>query len=188
MSEHGGNNHSGEETKSMQDKYAAARVEGKSQEQAKAIAGYSPKTGTSQIERLGSPVHSKIVRALEAKGIDDDFLAAEYERGIRLAGQDGAKEKDLNAHAQYLRQLGFLMGYAKQPPAVAVQINNATPTAEGVDAESTTELLRLLREEIELRRSGPVHEEHPEPANAEAHPGVVITVTEIPKPDGRGQP
>ena len=187
MSNPGSHKTSAEED-AQQNKYAAARLEGKSTEQAKAISGYSPNTSSSNIERIGGPVHTKIVQALEAKGITDDFLATQYQQGIEASQRIGAREKDLHSHAQYLSQIGFLMGYAKNTPSVAVQINNTTSANQGDDADTIAELLRLVGEEIELRQSGEVHEANSGIEDSASHTGMVITVAEIPESDGRGQP
>lgn len=168
-----GNTHSAEEVDKMQDLYVAARLDGNSQKDSREIAGYG-KTNNNNLEAPGHPVREKIDAALKAKGIDVDFLAKEYSEGIQMARVDGARDKDLNSHAQYLKQLGFLMGFAKQQPSVAVQINNTNPqpSSSEIDPAAVARLVDLVREEITMRDSGGVHESHSGDADSQTHPGM----------------
>ena len=149
----------------MADTYVEARLKGSSGTDARSIAGYSPKTKVAQIERAGGPVANKMAQALEERGIDDEFLANEYYEGINMSKQDSAKKKDLGAHAQYLRQIGHLLGYGKNTnPLVAVQINNEqkNPVADdsrpiGAVIDKIGDLLEGLKEEISSRSDRTVH-------------------------------
>jgi len=152
-------------TNDMADKFVKAKLEGKSGPDARSIAGYSPKTKVAQIERAGGPVANKMEAALEKAGIDDSFLAQEYVEGIEMAKSDTAKKKDLGAHAQYLRQIGHILGYGtNKTPLVAVQINNEskdTPPDDtkrvGELVEQVSDLLEGLKEEISSRGDRTIH-------------------------------
>lgn len=130
-------------TQKMQEAYVEARVSGLSPTEAKSIAGYSESTNKTQIERIGGPVHTLMVKALSVAGITEDWVANKYHEAV-TKGLEGAnnEERDLNSVMQGLKQIGFLMGYAKNNPTVAVQINNGTQ-GSGVDESAAT------REDIE---------------------------------------
>ena len=137
------------QTQIKQEKYVEARVAGATQDKAAEIAGYSRTTDRSQIERIGGPVHTLMVKALAEKGITEGWIAEKYRDGIEAAQQVGAKEKDLNAMSQMLKQIGYLMGYAKNGPAVAVQINNNPQNGAADDAAPTREDIEYLKGLIE---------------------------------------
>src|SRR5688572_6001957 len=103
--------------------YVAARVNGAEPRAAARKAGYSDGTDIRQIERPGGPVAGLLQKALAEKGLDEVFLAGEYEKGIKRSLEPGASEDvDCQAHAKYLLQLGYLLGHGKNSgPAVAVQ-------------------------------------------------------------------
>lgn len=183
------------EAKVAQTKYVEAKLAGKNGEEAKIIAGYSAGTIPANIERIGGPVHSLLVKALNEKGIDESFLSDEYVKGISSATKAGAKDKDLNAHAQYLKQLGFLLGYGKTGPSIAVQVNTGAgsgddplPTRELI--EQVSDLVEVLKETVGRDRSSGVHAGDPGDADPDAHPGVDRPVAEeIPEaPGSRGSP
>lgn len=137
-------------------KYAEARVDGKNGEESKRIAGYSETTHPHQIEKPGSLASNKIREVLEKRGINEEWLAKEYEDGIELSKRDGAKDKSLMAHVQYLRSIGYLLGHHKQSPSVAVQINNHPAETKPVDLGTVKELFRLVEEELGRREPGAV--------------------------------
>src|SRR6185295_279107 len=131
-------------------KYAEARVAGAGEKEAKEIAGYAESTRINKIERSHT-VSKEIRRVLEEKGITDETLAAEYAKGMELAKQDGSKDKNLSAHAQYLKQLGFLLGHSKNTPSVAVQINNHSGTSKQLEPGRVERLVELLEAELSRR-------------------------------------
>lgn len=148
----------------MAEVYVEKRLEGQEAREAARAAGYSENTKIAEIERPHGPVATLMAQALSRCGIDADWLAGEYRKGIEQAQIDGAREKDLNAHAQYLKQLGYLLGYGKPGPTVAVQINNqAAP--EHLEPGRVEEALRevsVLLDELKAaigeRESTVVHE------------------------------
>lgn len=159
-----------EKHKEMQETYVAQVVDGTDRREAARIAGYSDKTPLYQIERPGGPVDSSIKKALAERGINDSFLSTEYSEGIDMAKKDGAKNKDLNAHAQYLKQLAYLLGHGKNTPSVAVQINNnhagpvqpladLTPDGAREALQRVLAVIEVLGQEIGRRKSAGVSEQ-----------------------------
>ena len=170
---------SGEDEK-RQDAYVEARLEGIPKPEAGALAGYHP-ASISRLETPGTPTYSKIQKALEDKGINEDFLASEYLKGMAEAASPQGRVGDYTAHSKYLLQLSYLMGYGRKDPAVAVQINNTgnpvnqehDPERTRIALEEATAILRVLQAEIESRKSAGVPPGSPETADVPAHPGVV---------------
>lgn len=164
--------------------YAKSIVAGLPPREAARIAGYSDCTNLKQIERPGGPV-SRIIEALEAKGLNDDYLAAEYAEGIELSKSPAAKDADCNAHAKYLLQLGYLRGHGRHA-GVAVQINNNTRSdpknddgSIGATLSEIGELLQMVKAELRQREPSelhggcdPVAGGDPIPAEVEPHPGM----------------
>lgn len=132
--------------------YVAKRLEGMGGREAMRVAGYSEHSKLTDIHRPGGPVDRELTRVFADKGITPDFLAGEYKTGIAQAQRAGAKEKDLGAHAQYLKQIGYLLGYGRPVPAptVAVQINNQAPTDynEPGRAEEALREISILLDEL----------------------------------------
>lgn len=155
-----------EEVNKMQDVYVEKRLAGVAAGEAKLLAGYSTTTHVSQIERAGGPVAEKLRLAMEKYGLDEDFLSKEYSEGIIASKGRDAREKDLNAHAQYLKQMGFLMGHGKRnEPTVAVQINNQSGSAPLEDPrrigdliEQVTVLLKGIETELSRREPAALRE------------------------------
>ena len=168
-------------------KYVEARLRGLKKVEARKVSGYSETTPIVQIEKPGGPVANLMQRALDIIGIDEEFIAKEYQEGLALSKSPAASEADCNAHAKYLLQLGYLRGYGRNGPSVAVQINNNpgsnTPNDVG-RVENTLrevgELLRVVREELSEREPRDVSTEDNPVAGGSivhvetsAHPGVV---------------
>ena len=105
----------------MQTRFVEGVLAGEKPGDAALAAGYSPTTHPNDIL-------DHIRRTLESHGVTIDKLAEEYNRGIDLSTREGARDLDLTAHSQYLKQLGWLLGANRKAvnatPAVAVQINN----------------------------------------------------------------
>ena len=200
--QHGGAGKNAGEVRKMAGNYVDARIEGKAPREAAREAGYSDNTPIHQIERAGGPVHNLMAKALAERGIDEKFLAAEYLKGIEESKQRGAKEADYGAHAKYLLQIGYLLGYGKQGPSVAVQINNNDGPARKDDIERLKERMRRAEELLALfegesgkRQSAGVLEGDPDAAggdqvlaNPEACPGVDPLGPDTPEALGGGQP
>ena len=130
-----------DDVEKMQQAYVGEIVKGATKEKAKEVAGYSQKTHPYQIET--PKVVSKIVEELKRQGITEERLAQEYREGIEASKKPGAREADHNAHAKYLLQLGYLLGYGKKDaPSVAVQINNNQPGVP--DAGSGADVIARL--------------------------------------------
>lgn len=112
----------------MQDQYVEGVVElGLAPRDAADRAGFSPTTKIADIERPGQPVFEKLEAALAKKGITYDSWAREYSLGLQKARTKGARDYDLNAHATYLKQLGYLFTRGgKSGPIIAQQINVGT--------------------------------------------------------------
>lgn len=156
----------------------AVVVNGLKPREAARVAGYSENTKIAEIERKGGPAELKIRAALEAHGIDETSLAKEYAEGLRRSKEDGAKDRDHNAHAKYLLQLGYLLGHGRSAPSVAVQINQGAAVSD--DPDGLKGLLGLIAERLEAveteicRRDVPgVHDRDAGPSDAAAHDGVV---------------
>jgi len=161
-------NRSGQEERSQ--KYAEARViEGATPLEAKRIAGYADSTSQNKLEKPDSLAGRKISQILADEGINDEWLAKEYKVGIELSKRDGAKDKGLMAHVQYLRSIGYLLGHHKSSPSVAVQINNHPAETKPVDLGTVKELFRLVEEELGRREPGTVFSGSPEPGDPKAH-------------------
>jgi len=167
----------------MEDRYLAARFEGREPRDAARIAGYSENTKINEIERVGGPVDRKLQAALQKARMDEEWLVGEYEKGIeKVMGAD--PNFDGQAHAKYLLQLSYLMGHGKRnTPAVAVQINNQpggkAGCVDGDDPERLADLISETRNLLEdvravLRQNGPgdVHEGDSALNDAGTHPGV----------------
>ncbi len=178
-----------EQNKIMVQKYVDASLAGVEPREAARIAGYSDKTSLDQIIRPGGPVETAMCKALKERGIDEEFIAKEYAEGIKLSKSSDAAQADCNAHAKYLLQLGYLKGYGKSGPQVAVQINNNTNTGSdsaiaderiGETLQEVRELLAVVRAELSQREPTAVSGEDNSVAGGdiicpevEAHPGVV---------------
>ena len=190
--EHGGNGKSAGEVRAMQTGYVEAIVEGAPTGKAAAEqAGYSP----SQVRRPGEIADAAkksgaLQAALDKHGIDEDWLIDEYKRTIQMADKDGAREKDLNAKSNTLKNLSILMGHGKPTgPAVAVQINNGVTSQTPVDDHERIKILaQLLAEEIELRQSSGVHPAGDGVANASPCDGVVESPGDAQEAARGGQP
>lgn len=169
--------------------YVKASLAGAEPREAARVAGYSDESKITDIQRAGGPVDTAMQKALAARGIDEEFIAKEYAEGIVLSKSPEANQADCNAHAKYLLQLGYLKGYGKHGPSVAVQINNTTNAGGdpaladeriGDTLQEVRELLGMVREELGKRESAPIPgEDHPVAGGdivcpeVEAHPGVV---------------
>lgn len=159
----------------MATKYVEARIAGRSKKESKRIAGYAPTTKIQNIERPGGPVANKMVEALEAHGITEERIAAEYAEGLEKSKQPGAREADFNSHSKYLLQLAYLKGYGKKDaPAVALQINTGTSREDDSGrlegfAERLDWLLGALEKEIGRREPGGLHAGDPGDQNSQAH-------------------
>jgi len=170
---------SGEDEK-RQDAYVEARLQGVPKPEAGALAGYPP-ASISRLETPGTPTYSKIQKALESQGINEDFLASEYRRGMAEAASPQGRVGDYTAHSKYLLQLSYLMGYGRKDPTVAVQINNPgntinqehDPERTRIALEEATAILRVLQAEIESRKPAGVPSGGPEVTDVSAHAGVV---------------
>ncbi len=187
------------ETEKKQDRFVKAIVDHKkSPTAARDIAGYSDRTHVRSILRPDGPVYRKVRAALAKKGITIDTWANEYADGLRLAKTPGSRDLNLNAHAQYQKQLGqfFSDGPPKETPQVAVQINNTNGSDVGGDDPARAErlerqmqaLIAAIEAEEERRRSGEVHAERPGVGDAGACPGVVDVVADEEEPLGGGEP
>lgn len=169
-----------EEREVAQDKYVDARLEGHSKIESTELAGYAAGTKPSQVDHPGSPAALKLEKALAERGLNEEFLAKEYAEGIQAAKQPGAREKDLNAYSQLLKQLGFLMGHGKrETPQVAVQINNGVSRPED-DAPATRDLIAevaalvtVLASQVGKDQQLGVHDGNPGPASGKASSRVV---------------
>ena len=173
-----------DEAYKAQEKYVENRVNGIPPSKAAQMAGYSPKTPPRTISH-NPRVEELLKKALQEKGLDENYLIGEYSKGIESATQFGAKEKDLNAHAQYLKNLSYLMGYGKRDPTVAVQINNneaarssdgPVPTLELIAEVSA--LVEILKSEVGRPPSPAIYESHTGIAAPQAHPGVDSPIAE----------
>lgn len=195
---HGGNGKTGRKARNMQDKFVKAIVEHKkSPSDAKRIAGYSQKTHTRDIIRPDGPVFKKLQVALEERGITPDRWASEYVEGLELSKQDGSKNTNLNAHAQYLKQIQYVLsgGSGKQAPQVAVQINNqVSRDAESDDParlerleEQMSALIAAIEAEEGRRELSDVHEGDTKPINAEVCDGVDAVAGGGEEPADRGE-
>lgn len=125
---HGGNGKTAEQVKAMQEKLVDGVLSGAKPYDAAIAAGYAPSTVASGSGI--SDLRERIRWALEQRGITHEKLAKEYEEGLELAKSEGARDIDLHSHAQYLKQLGWLLGATNKQtavPAVAVQVNNSVP-------------------------------------------------------------
>lgn len=180
-----------DEVKQTQETYVEKRMEGVPAREAARTAGYSDATKIAQIERVGGPVHEKLQQALADKGMDDKWLVGEYADGIEACKQRDARDKDLNAHAQYLKQIGWLKGYGKQNPLVAVQVNNQQgipqtddPARIGELIEQVTVLLESVKEVIGDKRPSEFREGSAGTTDAEPLGDMEQTVTEPPEIGG----
>lgn len=178
-------------------KYVDLTFKGAKPRDAARAVGYSDGVTISNIERPGGPValaQSAMVTALKNRGITEEWVANEYEKGIALSQSPGAANADCNAHGKYLLQLGYLLGYGRNGPAVAVQINNSPAQGDKGYGDERVEdtlrevrdLLTVVREELGSRNSAPVSGEgdsvaggDPVPPAPEAHPGMDDLVREL---------
>lgn len=180
------------EIKAAQDKFVEAKLMGASSAEAADMAGYSPNTPPGQIEK--SPrVRALIEKALLEHQMDENWLVGQYKTGMEQSLAEGAKDRDHNAHAQYLKNLGFLMGYGnKSGPSVAVQINNNPGERESAEPCPTSELVaevgalvKVLKDQIGSAGSGGVHADGAGAADSGACAGVVEPAQE-PEASGGG--
>ncbi len=157
-------------TNKMQ-KYVAARLEGKPLQQCKITAGYNPAIESGRIERPGGAVWMAIRKALDAKGLSDDWLADELKAGVERSKEgitrfnpktgEEIKDPDLAAHERYLGRICKLKGYEREPNTgtqVAVQINNQFAGVEKLAEGEAEILINALRAEIMSRESADVLE------------------------------
>lgn len=183
-----------EEVKKMQQIYVDERLAGVAPADAKRLAGYSERTHVNQIERPGGPVDLKLREAMDKYGLNEDFLAKEYSEGIAASKELRARDKDLNAHAQYLKQMGFLMGHGKRnEPTVAVQINNSTggsqiedPRRIGDLIQQVTVLLEGIKNELGGREPATLREGDTSTTNTGSLDGVGETPGGIPETGSGG--
>ena len=191
---HGGNGKTGPEVRAQQIRFIeAAATNAISAEDAALKAGYSAAYADQPGEILSAARRSGALQeALSKHGLDENYLVGEYKEAVRMAGEDGAKNKDLNAKAQLLKNLGFLMGHGKrETPQVAVQINNSVGKGEAPldDARTIEVLKRIIGEEISTRESTGLSEQSTNPVDTEvqAHSGVVQSRGPGEKSPGRGK-
>ena len=181
----------------MQEKYIQARLSGENKFQAGKIAGYA-KGSCNNMEQPGHPVYERIREKCIQRGLDDDKLIDEYLEGITLAKiPDYNGRRDLNAHAQYLKQSGYLLGYTKwaQQGAVNVQINNNSRKVQinaingiGELGEEVNLLLGIVRSEIEARKSDQLPGGDSGVADSKAYIDMDSTVTDSQNAGSGGQP
>lgn len=161
-----------------QDLYVKARIDGKTKSEAKEIAGYSQGTHARYIERPGSPIANKMQKALEARGIDEEYLAKNYEEGIAEARSAQGRVGDYNAYFKGLLQLSYLLGYGrKENPTVAIQLNdNRSISIDQGTIEGSLDRLQALTGILEGRTSedqaGGIHEADSGAKDWSASPGV----------------
>lgn len=177
----------------MQTGFVEAVIEGaQTGKEAALRAGYSPQTANIPGQIVEASRRSGALEAAFKKhGIDEDWLIEEYKKTISLAENDGAKNKDLNAKSNTLKNLSILMGHGKQTaPSVAVQINNGVNKNETQldDLERVRILAQLLAEEIELRKSGGVHAGSSGATDTTSHAGVVESSGDVQEAPSGGQP
>ncbi len=183
-----------EDIPAAREKYAEARSNGATGKEAKEIAGFSSKTNQLDLDR-NPAIWNLIQQKLRDRGITEEYIAEEYASGIDKSMRPGAKQdRDHNAHATYLKQLGFLMGYTKNAPTVAVQINQGKSDAQELDSrrverlvEEVSGFIKLVTQEIENRNPSGVPQGNIEDSGGDQlldgptpHPGVV--------PPGGGAP
>ena len=190
--EHGGNGKSAGQVRAMQTGFVENVIAGAETGKEAAIqAGFAPANARNvgQIAQAATRTGA-LQAALEKHGIDENWLVEEYKKTIHLAEQDGAREKDLNAKSNTLKNLSFLMGHGKQSaPAVAVQINNGVTSQTPVDDHERIRILaQLFAEEIELRKSSGVHPGGDGTPDAAAHARVVESPGDAQEASGGGQP
>lgn len=181
----GQGDHTDAQVDSMATKYVQARVVGTSPREAARTAGYSDKTKIPDLERPGGPVDRKFEEmrlSLKAKGIDDDWLAEQYDKGVKKAM--AGDEFEAMAHAKYLLQIGYLLGHGSRNngTTVAVQVNNSPQFgAPGDDPArarelvgEVTELIAILKAELGERKPAGVHDGDIGAADTalSSHPGV----------------
>jgi len=181
-----------EKTKERAERYIEKRTQGLKARDAARQAGYSDLTRIDQIERIGGPVATRMAQALQKKGIDEDYVAGKYKEYLDLCKEDGAKQKDLNAASQLLRNLGFLLGYGTKGPQVAVQINNNQGRSEEDDpagvrdlAEQIGELVKMVKTEVSNRDASSLPPGDTGTGHSQAHQGVVELTPEE-QEDGSG--
>lgn len=177
--------HTRAEEKKIQETYVEARVNGATQVAAREQAGYHP---SYKNELPGSEARQRIIAELKKRGIDENFIANEFVDGITTSKAPGARDLDLNSHGNYLKQLGWILGYGRKDsvPPVAVQINNNTGPHQELDSGSIAELARLVEAEIRNRESDGVHVVDTGDEDAAARPGVGEAPGATPSPSGGG--
>ena len=154
-------------------------------------AGFSPADARNPGDIAKAASRSGALQAaLEKHGIDENWLVEEYKKTIGLAEKDGAREKDLNAKSNTLKNLSILMGHGKPTaPAVAVQINNGVASQTPVDDHERIRILaQLLAEEIELRKSSGVHPSGDGTPDSSSYARVVESSGDSQEAPGGGQP
>lgn len=178
--------------KKRQDVYVAARLDGVEGKEAARLAGYAESSQPAMIERRGGAVHNKMIAALSRLNINEDTLAQEYVDGVKKSKRD--RNGDYQAHAKYLLQLGYLLGYGKQGPSVAVQINNSgAAQPDDIDGvkrliPEIESLLQMVKTELGRRKPDGVLEGSVETGSAEACEGVVRPPQSPQQITGGGQP
>lgn len=137
----------------MQDKYVEAKLAGHTKAESRSIAGYAPVTQTAQIERPNGPVALKLAKALQERGIDEDFLVDKYQKGLEESPTERGRLGDYNAYFKGLSQLGMLMGYGRREnPAVAIQLNdNRSLQVDPGAVQGSIERLASLAKILEAR-------------------------------------
>lgn len=182
------------EDEKRQDAYVANVMAGMPKTQAAIKAGYSAENpNIHQIERPGGPVESKLLKALDAAGLDENKMAQMFNQVFTEAPTEKGRSGDYGAVVKALYTLATLRGYGKrESPAVAVQINNAAPNGplEGIDQGTARKLIDLVEAELRQRESAGVHEgnSHPSPQDSQAHSGMDSAPTDAQEIDSGGQP
>lgn len=160
---HGGGGRSAEECERMQNTFAEKAVEGAlaGEPLGRAIeaAGYAPTVRPAQMLTPESATAKKLQKALEEKGIDENWLIDKHMRLVKeIEGGNEAFSKGAMAYNQSLKQIAHLLGHgAKHAPSVAVQINNPAPaTSVGIEPGSLARLAELVEQELSRREPGEV--------------------------------
>lgn len=183
---YGGGGKTAKECKKMQDQYLSNRLMGMGRNEAAIEAGYA-KGSAGNLTRVEHAVQQKMREKMHRAGLSDEKLIQEYLEGMELAKRpniDGTRP--LNAHAMYLKQAGFLLGYGKQfGPAVNVQVNNdsrkieinGSQGLEGLGTEIAA-LLSMVRETITSKEHEQLHDGSVASGHTQTHIDVDSTATD----------
>ena len=163
----------------MQDDYIDARLAGKKKAEAMEVAGYHPESKVLE-SRPGTTINVKLQAALDARGMDEQWLIDEYREAMRLS--KAGKDRDTMALFRGLLQIGWLMGHGKKDPQVAVQINNSggspgqvvtdEPGRVRATLDEVSAVLGALKEEARRRGLNGFHAGDPGAIDTTARPGV----------------